>query len=349
MDFADDPVQSLGQCISRTSQQPKRYTKFIVTEKGTRKKQKLRSFSCLLRPTISRASATALLNSVQKGLSPIELVYVPHERWPLPRSRPLVPRDAQRPLQISVLDSSFNPPTLAHLALANAPRPSIGEDPGGEFDAKIYLLSVRNADKSLSLKPTDATYIQRLEMMLVLAQDSVERAEPHQVAIGIIDEPTFVGKASKLLAFMEHRLCGLGFAPLRPQLTFLLGMDTLERVLAPRYYGSSPKDPDAETKMFAALHQFFAPEHDNARVLCARRASSSSAEAATLKLAERFLVEQRIVLIDIGEAEQAYSSTAVRNALGRRDDQRWKTLVSPGVRDYITKEVLYADPASMVY
>ncbi|KAJ6507878.1 hypothetical protein C8R47DRAFT_60429 [Mycena vitilis] len=295
--------------------------------------------------TISRASATALLNAVQKGLSPIELVYVPHERWPLPRSRSLVPRDTQRPLQISVLDSSFNPPTLAHLALADAPRPSIGEDSGGEYDAKIYLLSVRNADKSLT--PTDATYIQRLEMMLLLAQDSVEQAESHEVAIGIIHEPTFVGKASKLLAFMEHRLSGLGFAPPRPQLTFLLGMDTLERVLAPRYYGSSPTDPDAETKMFVSLHKFFAPEHDNARIFCARRASSSSTEAATLKLAEGYLAEQRIVLIDIGEAEQTYSSTAVRNALGRRDDQSWTTLVSPGVRDYIARETLYADPATV--
>ncbi|KAJ6466595.1 hypothetical protein C8R47DRAFT_951775, partial [Mycena vitilis] len=172
------------------------------------------------------------------------------------------------PLQISVLNSSFNPPTLAHLVLVNAPRPSIGEDPGGEYDAKIYLLSVRNADRSL--KPTDATYIQRLEMMLLPAQESVERAETYQVAIGIIDEPTFVGKASKLLVFMEHRLSGLGVAPPRPQLTFLLGMsDTLERVLAPRYYGSSPTDPDAETKMYASLHRFFAPEHPH-RVCAAR-------------------------------------------------------------------------------
>jgi len=186
-------------------------------------------------------------------------------------------------------------------------------------------------------------------MMLLLAQDSVaSSAEEHQVAIGIIDEPTFVGKASKLLAFMDQRLSGLGFAPPRPQLTFLQGLDTLERLLAPRYYGASPTDPDAESKMFAALHKFFAPEYDNARVVCARRASSSSTESATLKLAERFLSEQRIVLIDIGEAEQTYSSTAVRSALGRRDDQSWKALVSPGVREYITKEMLYADPAATV-
>ncbi|KAF8217855.1 hypothetical protein K438DRAFT_1795755 [Mycena galopus ATCC 62051] len=289
--------------------------------------------------SISRASAVALLNSVQRGLSPIELIYAPHPKWPLPRSQSALP---QRSLQISVLDSSFNPPTLAHLALANAPRPSSGDGAGGEYDAKIYLLSVRNADKTL--KPTDASYIQRLEMMLLLAKDSAPDPEAHQIAIGIVDEPTFVGKASKLLAFLEQRLSGLP----RPELTFLLGLDTLERVLAPRYYGASPTDPDAETKMFASLHNFFSPEHDNARIVCARRASSSSSEAATLKLGERFVSDERIILIDIGEAEQSYSSTAVRDALGRLDDVSWRALVSPRVREYISKAKLYLDPAAIV-
>ncbi|KAJ7170933.1 hypothetical protein C8R43DRAFT_981610 [Mycena crocata] len=289
--------------------------------------------------TISRTSANALLNSVQRGLSPIELVYVPHEKWPLPRSRSPV----QRPLQISILDSSFNPPTLAHLALANAPRPAIGDDPSGSYDAKVYLLSVRNADKSI--KSTDASYIQRLEMMLLLGQDS--GVNSNQVAIAIIDEPTFVGKSSKLLAFLELRLSGLGFTPPRPQLTFLLGFDTLERVFAPRYYGASPTDPDAEAHMFSSLHKFFSAEHDNARVVCARRVPASAEEATTLALADRFLSKQRVVLTDIGETEQTYSSTAVRNAIGRRDDHSWKNMVSPGVKEYIVKERLYTDPSAV--
>ncbi|KAJ7762041.1 hypothetical protein DFH07DRAFT_883440 [Mycena maculata] len=289
--------------------------------------------------SISRASAISLLNSVQRGLSPLELIYVPHDKWPLPRSRPPV-----QPLQISILDSSFNPPTLAHLALANASRPTIGTGAGRDYDAKIYLLSVRNADKSL--KSTDASYVQRLEMMLRLAQDSVAHSAgdelSHQVAIGIIDEPTFVGKASKLLAFLEQRISGLGFAPPRPQLTFLLGLDTLERVLAPRYYGSSPTDPEAEAKMFSSLDKLFSEEHDDARIVCARRASSSDPEDATLARAERFLSDQRIVLIDIGEAEQTYSSTAIRTALGRPDDRSWEGLVSPSVKEYIVQEKLYS-------
>jgi nicotinic acid mononucleotide adenylyltransferase len=60
------------------------------------------------------------------------------------------------------------------------------------------------------------------------------------------------------------------------------------------------------------------------------------------------LSDERIVLIDIGEAEQSYSSTAVRDALGRRDDHSWKALVSPGVREYISKAMLYTESATMV-
>ncbi|KAK7048073.1 hypothetical protein R3P38DRAFT_2867232 [Favolaschia claudopus] len=302
--------------------------------------------------SISRASASALLHSVQRGLSPFELVYTPHERWPLPRPSPSISESLdcqQRPLHISVLDSSFNPPTTAHLALAHAPRPTTSTDTNTDCDAQIYLLSVRNADKTL--KSTDATYIQRLEMMLLLAQDRVapneSLSDEHQVAIGIIDEPTFVGKASKLRAWVEMRLGELGVSRCRPEFTFLLGLDTLERVLAPRYYGSSATDPDARSKMFTSLHTFFSPDHDNSRIVCARRSSASSPEADTLKIAEPFLSEGRITMIDIGQAEQTYSSTAVRDALGRPNDDDWKSLVSPRVAEYISAAKLYTSSAEV--
>ncbi|KAJ7476162.1 hypothetical protein FB451DRAFT_1397500 [Mycena latifolia] len=112
-------------------------------------------------------------------------------------------------------------------------------------------------------------------MMLLLAR-------PHCAAVALIDEPTFAGKAD-LPPRVRHS----------------------RRILAPRYYGG-------EVPMTAALDAFFSPAHDNARVVCARR---GSVKAETLARAERFLADGRIVLIDIGEAEQTYSSTAVREAV----------------------------------
>ncbi|KAJ7476137.1 hypothetical protein FB451DRAFT_1245932, partial [Mycena latifolia] len=81
--------------------------------------------------------------------------------------------------------------------------------------------------------------------------------------------------------------------------------------------------------MAVALDAFFSPAQDNERVVCARRGSAVS-EAATLTRAERFLADGRIVLINIGEVEQTYSSTAVREAVARGDDS-WKQLVTPAV------------------
>ena len=86
-------------------------------------------------------SFSALLQRVQRGLSTLELVHTSHLRWPLPTT----PGPHLAPtLHISVLDSSFNPPTNAHAALARAPLDALGEQP----DATLLLLSVTNADKA---------------------------------------------------------------------------------------------------------------------------------------------------------------------------------------------------------
>src|SRR6202034_4536849 len=97
----------------------------------------------------------------------------------------------------------------------------------------LLLLSVRNADKAL--KPGDATYLQRLDMMTLLAKDIYDKDAPAydaNVAVAIIDEPTFVGKAAALLAFFRQRFSDFSSTstpptpptpPSNPQLIFLQG------------------------------------------------------------------------------------------------------------------------------
>lgn len=307
-----------------------------------------------------RKSAPLLLQRLQQGISvpPVELIYTPHSRWPLPHSQlETIQQHPNRPLRISVLDSSFNPPTLAHLALANSPRPSYRDDDeqnsktqdNCEYDAKLFLLSVKNADKSL--KAGDATYQQRLEMMLLLSKDVIEcQHEAANVAIAIIDRPTFVGKSSALLDFLQQRLT----TPLPVELTFLVGLDTLERLFSPRYYAS-------ETDMMASLRQFLsaAPQGDNSRIVCAKRVSSP-AEAAqpiespenisSLALAKEFRESDRIVIIDIGDIVNRYSSSSIRSAIGRfgfgqtvAQDVGWKSMVTKEIADYIVEQRLYVD------
>ncbi|KAK0480054.1 Nucleotidylyl transferase [Armillaria novae-zelandiae] len=115
--------------------------------------------------------------------------------------------------KVLILDSSFNPPTLAHLALARC---------GSDYDARIFMLSTTNADKKLA--PGDATIAQRQSMMSLLG-----------FHVAVIDEPTFVGKARRLHAEMPSA-----------SWDFVMGWDTVERVFAERYY----KDMIAELQGF---------------------------------------------------------------------------------------------------
>ena len=333
-----------------------------------------------------------LIHRLKTGVSRVELVYVPHDRWPLSsvaQANTLHGQQGrQRQLRISVLDSSFNPPTLAHRALASVPLPPSPATDGSpvarsaDFDARLLLLSVRNADKAL--KPTDATYVQRADMMELLARDLItENASPSgasgsdddvqlfarnsgpgNIAVGLIDEPTFVGKSRILREFFQQRLAALGtpspsgaeipspagssIAPLsparvaQPQLTFVVGIDTLERILSPRYYAS-------EDAMRTALDQFLSRDGDDSHLICARRITPGlllaqhEREEAALHAAEGLIDPDRVTMVDIGEKIQEYSSSEVRQRIGSaEDDTIWKRMVTDAIAKYIDEHRLYA-------
>jgi nicotinamide-nucleotide adenylyltransferase len=159
------------------------------------------------------------IERVRQRVAPAALVYTTHALWPLSPTQ-LPPKS---PVRIGVLDSSFNPPTLAHLALANAPNPG---SPGPDYDAKLLLLSVTNADKLL--QEGDATLSQRVEMMSLLAARIHHNSpgSPPNVAVGLVNEPTFIAKSSALRRFLDDRFAELTSSPshsISTQLTFLMG------------------------------------------------------------------------------------------------------------------------------
>lgn len=329
------------------------------------------------KPLWSPGHALKLLQKVQRHESPVELVYTSHERWPCPRL-PIHPQRKLDTIRISVLDSSFNPPTCAHLALANSRPPQYTMKSGLtgsalasaaelDYDARLLLLSVRNADKTL--KSGDATYEQRLEMMYLLSKDmsaSVSQLPKNKsdsahanVAIAIVDEPTFVGKAVVLRQFLNAQISGL-YSPATaldgmaisptsdeistpdPRLVFLLGFDTLVRLLSPRYYAS-------EAAMMDALRLFFSPEGDDCYVVYAQRKLAElghmvqeEVEAKTLFAAKEFVENERVALISIGadSVDEQTSSTQVRTKVALKDET-WRGLVTPSIANYIIQNSLY--------
>jgi len=293
------------------------------------------------------SNALRSLQKLRQGLSTVELVHTPHEFWPY---RP--GRTSNPVLRISVLDSSFNPPTLAHLTLINSRLPwhdppcdQVTTSDTLDYDARLLLLSVRNADKSL--KPGDASYIQRLEMMYLLSRSVAVDHTPsplpniNNTAIAIIDEPTFVGKSTTLHPFLRTRLASLrsSFTSAdlptipQPKLFFLMGLDTLMRIFSVNYYAS-------EHELMRLLRNFLSPDAEDCRIVCARRASEDDAEKQIQNIADEFIRGERIHLMDIGKDQQTCSSSEVRAEVAVGDND-WRRLVTDLITNYLVDNKLY--------
>ena len=135
--------------------------------------------------------------------------------------------------RILILDSSFNPPHVAHQTLAQE---AIAYDFDGNSDTEkhenaskllLLLLSVKNADK---IVPAPALFEHRLAMMHLMANSLANLYI--DVGIGLTTHAKFADKSAAIQEYMETN-----FSWKKPaRLTFLLGFDTLVRVLDPKYY-----------------------------------------------------------------------------------------------------------------
>lgn len=290
-------------------------------------------------PAIDKLSVAIDKATHASDLSPdgVQVIYSSQPHWPGETSK-----------CIHVLDSSFNPPTIAHLALATAQG-----SPDQPPDAHLLLLSVRNVDKTL--KPGDATHEQRLQMMVMLAKtleeqlSSATRNLPN-VAVAVIDEKLFVSKSSRLRAFLtahlNHTTSPTPNPPSPnpsnqiPRLVFLLGFDTIVRLFNPAYYESI-------FAMHSSLDGFFAdpPEGQGSRVLCARRPNSVSDATDEEKFLSspdvaKYATSGAIQIISLGVEESLVSSTAVRNGVAQGEGN-WEVLCTPTIVQYIREGGLY--------
>ena len=118
-----------------------------------------------------------------------------------------------------VLDSSFNPPTRAHMHLLGAAAQRLGTA------RTLLLLAKQNADKPV----VGASLCQRLEMMAEIAAAS---EPPDSMLCGVTAHPLFVDKTLAL-----QRLCGTD-----ARIVILVGFDTWVRIIDPKYYAPGGLD-----------------------------------------------------------------------------------------------------------
>ncbi|KAL2107727.1 hypothetical protein VUR80DRAFT_4843 [Thermomyces stellatus] len=279
--------------------------------------------------------------------------------------RPLASKPKPPVERLVILDSSFNPPTVAHRRMvlsavetyheaAAATAEEEGERParGGREAAAaaaaaprgsvrvLLLLSVNNADKA----PQPASFPHRLAMMYLFAKDLVrDVARGLEVDIALSSQPYFHSKC-ELIA----RAGGEYYtAPEAMEQVFLAGYDTLIRIFDPRYYSAGRTMEDS-------LGPFF----ERARLRVALRTGDRWGEAEEQR---EYLVGlkdgglekvggkgewvARVELVPGHEEGEGVSSTAVRRAVGEGDEGSLGRLLGDGVREWVLAEALYKEEA----
>lgn len=277
------------------------------------------------------------------------------------------------PKTLYILDSSFNPPSIAHLTLATSAIRY--PNPRDEKPHRLLLLfSTHNADKA----PSPASFEQRLAMMVLFAEDlskslkqtsissddnaagGTDSANPSDISIdiGLTTAPYYTTKSEAIANTTPSPY------PSNPTHIHLLGFDTLTRFLAPKYYTSF--DPP-----LSALSPFFAA---GCKLRCTARPNDASDPASRTfgSLDEQRAYVHRLAK---GEGEDGYdedmvkngwkkewadaieiidakergkfgvSSTRIRIAAKERDWGVLKELCTEGVKAWIQEAGLYKEDA----
>ena len=202
---------------------------------------------------------------------------------------------------LGVLPASFNPPTSAHQALVRAAGKAVA------FDEILLVLDQRAMDKEL----VDAPLEDRLLMLLALFGD-----DP-QISLGIANRGLFLEKVEAL-----HQVY-----PPDTQIYFIVGYDTIVRVLNPSYYEDREK----------ALHELFS----QVRFLVANRGDCDEQDLKGLfQHEENRPFAAQISLLTLPPALARISSSEVRQRLAQ--GRSIQGLVPPRLEEFLLKGGFYS-------
>ncbi|THW50656.1 Nucleotidylyl transferase [Aureobasidium pullulans] len=246
------------------------------------------------------------------------------------------------PKTLFILDSSFNPPSKAHLALAKSALHSSSTKQHQSPFRLLLLFSTHNADKA----PSAASFPQRLALMTIFAEDllkDLQSSVSHgdyvlpTVDIGLTTAPYYTDKS---LAISKE---GIEHYPDSPKHVHLLGFDTITRFFAAKYYPNfSPP--------LSALNPYFDEGHQ------LRVTLRPSDEYGTVKSQQEFVDQlargdmeadggrrEWASQIEVVHAEEGVgvSSTKVRTAAKKQDWAEVQHLCTEGVGRAVMDNTIY--------
>ncbi|KAF3491874.1 uncharacterized protein GIQ15_01391 [Arthroderma uncinatum] len=244
-----------------------------------------------------------------------------------------------QPENLYVLDSSFNPPTIAHAQMVTSALRA-AHTKGSTPSRLLLLLAIQNADK----QPKPALFEDRLVMMRLAAEDlqesiskDIAQDDGLAIDIGVTKRPYFVDKAVAIATGNG------GVYPQEVEQVHLTGYDTLVRIFEPRYY---PAENLGVLDAFFNLHRL--------RVMLRPDASwgdrdeqqaflANLAKGAAEKLGAKREWADRIELVESNDVDrEPVSSTTARDA-SQEDLNLLSKLVTPRIYQYIVDHELYTD------
>ncbi|KAJ8109270.1 hypothetical protein OPT61_g7587 [Boeremia exigua] len=258
-----------------------------------------------------------------------------------------------QPKTLYILDSSFNPPSIAHLSLVQSALKDHGHSEHSPCRL-LLLFSTQNADKA----PSPADFVQRIALMTIFAEDFSRTLKTSAVGgeladlsfdIGLTKEPYY---SDKSIAIKETTPAFYSSNPIHVHLT---GYDTLIRFCNPKYY---PKyDPP-----LSALKPFFDAGH---KLRVTQRPTDpndkSSNEFGSVEEQQKYVDALRDGTrekdgfnsewghnIDMVKANDGVgiSSTRVRNAAKEGKWDVVERLCTEGVTAWLRDQSLYSEDAS---
>mmetsp|Transcript_2269 Transcript_2269/g.2212 ORF Transcript_2269/g.2212 Transcript_2269/m.2212 type:complete len:268 (+) Transcript_2269:614-1417(+) len=234
--------------------------------------------------------------------------------------------------RICVLDSSFNPPHLGHYSLVKESLIYNYKDSLSDNKMVLLLLSVNNADK---LTPQPASFHHRIEMMFKLA-DHIHESLKVDVKVGLTNHAKFVDKSNAICSYMNNYK---QFSMSNIRLSFLVGFDTLIRILNPKYY--------VPNSLATALDGFF----ETSDLFCLTRSDDS------ISLEKQFEYLDSIASGNIDGVPKHWSSniflshneslelskissSSIRSNVSHHNEE-WFNKVTPDIKNYIVNEDIY--------
>lgn len=244
------------------------------------------------------------------------------------------------PKTLYILDSSFNPPTIAHLRIATSALLTDSK-PSPTPKRLLLLLATQNADKA----PKPATFEHRLAMMQLFASDLISSLSSSEseslpglgIDIAVTKLPYFIDKSAAIEASGEY--------PPNVQQVHLTGFDTLIRILDPKYYDSEKKlgvlEPFFEKNRLRVTYRIDddwgvkAAQDEYLDELVKGRRDDEGGKSEWVTGGRIEMCEGK------KDGEEVISSTKVRIAAKEGDRDTLIKLVTKGVADWILDERLY--------